>query len=67
MSFLDTKPGVPLLESDDLVRHYDVNRGLANPVPRLRHLMAFPLRLKPKRLWRLLGNLAAGNRPLVVS
>ncbi len=55
MSFLDAKPGVPLLESDDLVRHYDVNRGIDKPGATVKALDGISFALETQKTLAVVG------------
>ncbi|WP_430472979.1 peptide ABC transporter ATP-binding protein [Thalassospira lucentensis] len=64
MSFLDTKPGIPLLESDDLVRHYDVNRGFGKPDATVKALDGVSFTLEAQKTLAVVGESGCGKSTL---
>jgi dipeptide transport system ATP-binding protein len=64
MSFLDTKPGVPLLESDDLVRHYEVNRGFGKPSAMVKALDGVSFTLEAQKTLAVVGESGCGKSTL---
>jgi len=64
MSFLDAKPGVPLLESDDLVRHYEVSRGLGKPSAMVKALDGVSFTLEAKKTLAVVGESGCGKSTL---
>ena len=64
MSFLDAKPGVPLLESDDLVRHYDVNRGIGKPGATVKALDGVSFALETQKTLAVVGESGCGKSTL---
>ena len=64
MSFLDAKPGVPLLESDDLVRHYEVNRGLGKPNATVKALDGVSFSLEAQKTLAVVGESGCGKSTL---
>lgn len=64
MSFLDTKPGVPLLESDNLVRHYEVNRGFGKPGATVKALDGVSFKLEAQKTLAVVGESGCGKSTL---
>ncbi|MDP2699673.1 peptide ABC transporter ATP-binding protein [Thalassospira sp.] len=64
MSFLDSKPGVPLLESDDLVRHYTVSRGLGRGDAVVKALDGVSFTLETAKTLAVVGESGCGKSTL---
>jgi dipeptide transport system ATP-binding protein len=64
MSFLESKPGVPLMEADDLARYYDVKRGIGKPSATVKALDGVSFKLDAKKTLAVVGESGCGKSTL---
>jgi dipeptide transport system ATP-binding protein len=64
MSFLDTKPGVALMEGDNLARHYTVGGGFGKPTASVKALDGVSFSLEAKKTLAVVGESGCGKSTL---
>jgi dipeptide transport system ATP-binding protein len=64
MSFLDTKPGVALMEGGNLARHYTVSGGFGKPTASVKALDGVSFSLETKKTLAVVGESGCGKSTL---
>ncbi|WP_085580606.1 peptide ABC transporter ATP-binding protein [Thalassospira mesophila] len=64
MSFLDTKPGVALMEGDTLARHYTVSGGFGKPTASVKALDGVSFSLEAQKTLAVVGESGCGKSTL---